>query len=92
MRELTGYMEDVTEAVGILRDFLSMTKSIHKPDRRDINGYGFLIHLLRENSKRPGFRSLLMNSSQDSEDLTSILNKMIFQSEEINLTHLVRPN
>ena len=33
-----------------------------------------------------------MNYLQDSEDLTSILNKMISQSEEINLTHLVRPN
>ena len=29
IEELTEYMEDVTEAVGVLRDFLSMTKSIH---------------------------------------------------------------
>ena len=33
-----------------------------------------------------------MNYLQDSEDLISISNKMIFQSEEINLTQLVRPN
>ena len=28
----------------------------------------------------------------DSADLIYILNNMIFQSEEINLTHLARPN
>ena len=63
VRKLTGYMEDVTEAVGILKDFLSMTKSIHKPDRGDIDGYRFLIHNLRENPKRSNFWSLLYELS-----------------------------
>ena len=38
VRELTGDMEDATEAVEVLRDFLSKPKSIHKPDRGDIGG------------------------------------------------------
>ena len=68
VRELTGYMEDVTEAVGILRDFLSMTKSIHKPDRRDINGYRFLIHLFERKFKEIPSQVSAVNSSLDSED------------------------
>ena len=59
VRELTEDVEDGTEDVGVLRDFLSMSKSIHKPDRGDIDGYRFLNHNLRENSKRSNFRSLL---------------------------------
>ena len=63
MRELTEDVEDGTEDVEVLRDFLSMSKSIHKPDRGDIDGYRFLIHNLRENSKRPNFRCLLYELS-----------------------------
>ena len=63
VRDLTEDVEDATEAVGVLRDFLSMSKSIHKPDRGDIDGYRFLIHNLRENPKRPNFRSLLYELS-----------------------------
>ena len=61
--DLTEDTEDATEAVGDPRDFLSISKSIHKPDRGDIDGYRFLIHNLRENSKRPHFRSLLYELS-----------------------------
>ena len=31
VRDLAEDVEDATEAVGVLRDFLSMSKSIHKP-------------------------------------------------------------
>ena len=41
VRELTEDVEDGTEDVGVLRDFLSMSKSNHKPDSGDIVGYEF---------------------------------------------------
>ena len=41
VRELTEDVEDGTEDVGVLRDFLSMSKSIHKPDSEDIDRYEF---------------------------------------------------
>ena len=61
-------MEDATEAVEVLRDFLSKPKSIHKPDRGDINGYRFLIHLFERKFKEIPSQVSAVNSSQDSED------------------------
>ena len=61
--ELTKDLEDVMEASVLSGDLLSISKSIHKPDRGDIDGYRLLIHNLRENSKRPHFWSLLYELS-----------------------------
>ena len=41
IEDLTEDMEDVSEAVRVPRDSLSIPKRIHKPDPGDIDGYRF---------------------------------------------------